>query len=435
MAFVRNETRSGHTVALGLPIPRYSRASRWLLVSGTATLLAFLSLATLAGLVFLAVSLASPSDFAPHAQKAATPDRLALAAFHARPAQRLCQSGCAPQMQYVVQQAKATRQEQARDPYLETASLAEETKKPRIERKPAPFNHARLASAFADAGDAPTVTKPPVPARFGPKAPEVERSSRLALALAGAGELQVAYALEPAPLDPATSVLARLQSDASADGAEETSTAFALVPQEAPLPARRPRIQQVPAAVAQAAPRQTGKPEKRTTEQQALAYASPDDGAPSVGQAFKNLFAAPGAGNGVAVYDISAQTVTMPDGSVLEAHSGIGRMADDPRYVNQKMNGPTPPNTYKLVMRESRFYGVEAIRMLPTEPGKMHGRNGILAHSYLLRGRTGQSHGCVAFADYDRFLKAFKQGKVKHMVVVPGRGKSSARIARNGRGA
>ncbi len=39
-----------------------------------------------------------------------------------------------------------------------------------------------------------------------------------------------------------------------------------------------------------------------------------------------------------------------------------------------------------------------------------------------------------AFARTELAIKAFKQGKVKHMVVVPGRGKAAARVARNGRG-
>ena len=150
--------------------------------------------------------------------------------------------------------------------------------------------------------------------------------------------------------------------------------------------------------------------------QQELAYARPDK--PSVG-AFKNLFNTPKAGKGVAIYDISAAVVHMPDGTRLEAHSGIGKMADNPRYVHVKMNGPTPPNTYKLSMREKRFHGVEAVRMTPIGDQTMHGRDGILAHSYLLRGGRAESHGCVAFKDYQRFLKAFKQGKVTHIVVVP----------------
>jgi hypothetical protein len=157
-----------------------------------------------------------------------------------------------------------------------------------------------------------------------------------------------------------------------------------------------------------------------------LAYAPADDGAGSAGKAFKNLFnTGPGVvgGKRVAVYNISAKTVTMPDGEVLQAFSGIGEMANNPKYVGVKMRGPTPPDTYKLRMRETRFHGVEAIRMLPVDGKTKHGRDGFLAHTELLRGKKGQSHGCVAFRDYDRFLNAFKKGKVTHMVVIPGNGR------------
>lgn len=123
------------------------------------------------------------------------------------------------------------------------------------------------------------------------------------------------------------------------------------------------------------------------------------------------------AGNGVAVYDISAGKVYMPDGSVLDASSGIGAMMNNPAFANQRMRGPTPPNTYNLSLRQGLFHGVQAIRMTPTDPSAMYGRDGILAHSPLLR--AGGSHGCVAFANYDRFLNAFMQGQVKQLVVVP----------------
>ncbi|WP_417671882.1 DUF2778 domain-containing protein [Roseibium sp.] len=126
----------------------------------------------------------------------------------------------------------------------------------------------------------------------------------------------------------------------------------------------------------------------------------------------------PGRGSGIAVYDISAATVYMPDGSKLEAHSGIGKMLDNPRYTKVKNKGPTPPNIYNLRMRERRFHGVEAIRMLPVDHAAMHGRDGMLTHTNLLRGRIG-SHGCVAFKNYDKFLKAFKAGKVTKLIVVP----------------
>ncbi len=118
-----------------------------------------------------------------------------------------------------------------------------------------------------------------------------------------------------------------------------------------------------------------------------------------------------------AFYVINQGKVYMPDGSQLEAHSGIADKRDNPRYTHVRMKGATPPNTYTLKMRERLFHGVEAIRMLPTEPGRMFGRDGILAHSYLL-GPNGDSHGCVAFRDYAKFLNAFKRGEVTRIVVV-----------------
>lgn len=122
-------------------------------------------------------------------------------------------------------------------------------------------------------------------------------------------------------------------------------------------------------------------------------------------------------GPGTATYDIAAGKVYMPNGDVLEAHSGMGYMMDNPNYINQRMSGPTPPNVYNLSMREGLFYGYEAVRLTPTDPSQMYGRDGILAHPKLVRGNNG-SHGCVAFADYAKFLAAFKRGEVKKMVVV-----------------
>jgi hypothetical protein len=90
-----------------------------------------------------------------------------------------------------------------------------------------------------------------------------------------------------------------------------------------------------------------------------------------------------------AIYDIAARTVYLPNGRRLEAHSGFGSYMDDARHVNLKRQGPTPPNTYKLVMREEPFHGVRAIRLVPVGDGKMFGRDGLLAHSYML-GPNGQ---------------------------------------------
>jgi len=127
--------------------------------------------------------------------------------------------------------------------------------------------------------------------------------------------------------------------------------------------------------------------------------------------------ALPTPGSGYALYDITGQTVYLPNGEQLEAHSGYGDKFDDPKYAHVRMLGPTPPNTYKLTMREALFHGVEALRMHPVGSGKMYGRTGILTHSYLL-GPRGDSNGCISFKDYGKFLAAYKRGEVQHMVVV-----------------
>jgi hypothetical protein len=118
-----------------------------------------------------------------------------------------------------------------------------------------------------------------------------------------------------------------------------------------------------------------------------------------------------------AVYDISARTVYLPNGERLEAHSGLGAMLDDPRSVRVRMRGVTPPNVYRLKMRERLFHGVPAIRLVPEDEDAMFHRAGMLAHTYML-GPNGQSNGCVSFRDYPRFLAAFKRGEVDRMVVV-----------------
>ena len=148
-----------------------------------------------------------------------------------------------------------------------------------------------------------------------------------------------------------------------------------------------------------------------------LAYASTDGGIAS--DASTILFdGMPKYDQFTAVYDISARKVYMPDGTELEAHSGLGPKLDDPRHVHRKMHGATPPHVYDLTMRESLFHGVEALRMTPIGgEGRIFGRTGLLAHTYML-GPKGDSNGCVSFKDYDTFLEAYKKGQVKRMVVV-----------------
>jgi hypothetical protein len=143
-----------------------------------------------------------------------------------------------------------------------------------------------------------------------------------------------------------------------------------------------------------------------------LAYAATDDGDLGAGQ---------GAGGGydrlTAVYDISAHTVYMPDGTQLEAHSGLGSLLDDPRHPDEKMHGVTPPNVYNLELREVPFHGVRALRMIPQDDTKTFGRNGLLVHTYML-GPNGDSNGCVSLKNYDAFLHAYLDHKVKRLAVV-----------------
>jgi Protein of unknown function (DUF2778) len=118
-----------------------------------------------------------------------------------------------------------------------------------------------------------------------------------------------------------------------------------------------------------------------------------------------------------AIYDITARTVYLPSGRRLEAHSGFGDLMDNPRQVQVRMRGSTPPNVYKLTLREQLFHGVRAIRLNPVDGSRMYGRAGILAHSYML-GPNGQSNGCVSLSDYPEFLNAFLRGEVTRLVVV-----------------
>ena len=98
----------------------------------------------------------------------------------------------------------------------------------------------------------------------------------------------------------------------------------------------------------------------------------------------------------------------------------LADMLDDPTRVHVRMRGATPPNTYELKPREQLFHGVAALRMIPTDASTMHGRAGILAHTYML-GPNGDSNGCVSFKDYDKFLAAYNKGEVKRLVVVASR--------------
>ena len=184
------------------------------------------------------------------------------------------------------------------------------------------------------------------------------------------------------------------------------------LPDSIPLPVSRPEIQ---AEVEIQKPEKDKEDGKRPGKRE-LAYASPDASMDDDDDAVIPVI--PRRKGKVAYYDISAGVVYMPNGEKLEAHSGIGAMRDNPKFTHVKMRGPTPAGTYRLSMRESLFHGVAAIRLTPTNGIAPLGRTGLLAHSYLLK-RRGDSHGCVAFANYPKFLKAFQRGEVDTMVIVP----------------
>ncbi len=160
------------------------------------------------------------------------------------------------------------------------------------------------------------------------------------------------------------------------------------------------------------------KPAPETRPEPAMAYASLERD-PVAAIQRRTLVPEPSA-EATAIYDISARTVRLPSGEVLEAHSGLGPAQDNPKLVHQKMRGATPPGTYLLTEREALFHGVRAIRLNPVGgSGAVLNRTGLLAHTYML-GPSGASNGCVVFRNYDRFLQSFLRGEIRRLVVVAG---------------
>jgi hypothetical protein len=198
-----------------------------------------------------------------------------------------------------------------------------------------------------------------------------------------------------------------------------------LAPAGIPLPRSRPATADLESrpgsALAQAD--NTARPDDRTLLKKlsdllpgriTLASLTPDGGLFRQGPDLASL----GYDNLTAVYDISAHAVYLPNGLSLEAHSGIGSLKDDPEHVSLPNAGATPPAVYALKPRERLFHGVQALRMIPAAGSTTNGRSGLLAHSYML-GPNGDSNGCVSIRNYDRFLKAFNDGEINRLVVVP----------------
>lgn len=145
-----------------------------------------------------------------------------------------------------------------------------------------------------------------------------------------------------------------------------------------------------------------------------LAYAAPEGAAVDSGQ---SITPAGRYDRQTAVYDITARVVYLPDGRTLEAHSGLGNRLDDPNSANEPHRGVTPPTMYDLRMREAPFHGVQALRLIPEDQSKVFGRDGLLAHTFML-GPNGDSNGCVSFRDYDAFLRAYMNHEITKLAVV-----------------
>jgi hypothetical protein len=265
----------------------------------------------------------------------------------------------------------------------------------KVESAPAPQDDQQIAEAAPEypAADVPLPPRRPL---------ELKNLASRAPAPSPMPMRQAALPAQPAPVAPPADNRTFFEK---IFGAADQNQQPAAAPQPAPAGRNARRQQQAPA--------------------QALAYAPQESGGGLFGGLTRPaapVAPAPApvttarAGAGTAVYDISAHVVHMPDGTKLEAHSGLGQHLDDPRFVHVRMKGPTPPSVYALSPREALFHGVEALRLTPVS-GEVFGRAGLLAHTFML-GPNGDSNGCVSFRDYNAFLQAYKRGDVRRLVVV-----------------
>ena len=177
-----------------------------------------------------------------------------------------------------------------------------------------------------------------------------------------------------------------------------------------------------PPPIAPAPTRPAASPAPEVAPATTVATRTPGDGRSGVAGLFSAFSSHPsvdrlGYDRQTAIYDISARTVYLPDGTRLEAHSGLGSALDDLRFVSERAVGPTPPHLYQLTMRESPFHGVQALRLTPVGDGGVYGRAGLLAHPYML-GPNGDSNGCVSVKDYEAFLRAYQAGQITKLAVV-----------------
>ena len=259
--------------------------------------------------------------------------------------------------------------------------------------------------------DAPKLAEAPKPQTDAPKLTEAPRSRTDAPKLAEASK--------PKPI---SSPSAPVQVAAVAP----TSRSAETEPAKGPGAAIRDMARRAKAAVMSIASADKpsmveklwGKPQPKSS---LLAYASADVGSTSSLGPNQNLAlegTQPRYDQSTAVYDISAHMVYLPDGTRLEAHSGLGSSLDDPRSARIRMRGVTPPHLYELKPREALFHGVPALRLNPVGGEEaIYGRAGLLAHTFML-GPRGDSNGCVSFRDYNAFLNAYRNHGIRRLAVV-----------------
>jgi hypothetical protein len=276
---------------------------------------------------------------------------------------------------------------------IDAPKLAEASKPKEIPLQPAPVKMAAAA---------------PVP----PPAP-----ARMAAATRGSSPAPVKTAAVTPASPPASVQMAAVTPEPAPHPAES---------RKSPVAAVRDMAQRAKAAVMSIASAEKssiveklwGKPQARGS---LLAYASADvSSTSSLGPTQNPALGGsqPRYDQSTAVYDISAHMVYLPDGSKLEAHSGLGSKLDDPGSANIRMRGVTPPHLYELTPREALFHGVPALRLNPVGGEEtIYGRSGLLAHTFML-GPNGDSNGCVSFRDYNAFLNAYRNQGIKRLAVV-----------------
>jgi hypothetical protein len=192
---------------------------------------------------------------------------------------------------------------------------------------------------------------------------------------------------------------------AAADQPAQTSQALALATAALPTTSTTPIESSLP------------QPAERSVFQKLSDMVKTKVAVASIGLGKAPDLAALGYDSETAVYDITAHAVYLPNGTVMEAHSGMGSLRDDPDHVSVRMVGATPPAVYSLKPREKDFHGVAALRMTPADGSDIGGRSGLLVHSYML-GPNGDSNGCISVRDFDRFRKAYDDGQFTHIAVV-----------------